>query len=123
MKTGPVALVTKQCVYNIPCYCDGCYISETNWPLKVCIKEHKYNLKKVCLKKSQLAQYAYKEGYKISCKELQVLQTEWNTTYRKYKKFTHKSLADYLINQANLDISIWNLITAAKARKLQLNLV
>jgi hypothetical protein len=45
IKTGPVTDIqqTKQCVYNTPCECGRCYISETSRPLEVHIKEHKYN--------------------------------------------------------------------------------
>jgi hypothetical protein len=65
MKTGPVRNIqqTKQCMYNIPCGCGGFYIGETNRPLEVRIKEHKYNLTRGLLEKSKLAQHAYKEGH------------------------------------------------------------
>jgi hypothetical protein len=61
MKTRPVrdAQQTKQCVYSIPCDCDGCYIGETSRTLEVRIKEHKYNLTHGLLEKLKLAQNAY----------------------------------------------------------------
>jgi hypothetical protein len=43
------------------------------------------------IKKSKLAQQSYKEGHKICWKETEVLQTELNATYRKYKESTHVS--------------------------------
>jgi hypothetical protein len=47
------------------------------------------------------------------------LQIEPNTTYRKYKKSAHMSLADHPISQTSLDISpICTPIIAAEVRKL-----
>jgi hypothetical protein len=81
LKTGPVrdAQQMKQCVYSIPRDCGRCYISETSRPLKVCIKEHKYNLTRGLLEKSKPAQHAYEEGHKICWNEAKVLQIEPNT--------------------------------------------
>jgi hypothetical protein len=88
MKTGLVrdAQQTEQCAYNIPCDCDGCYISKTNRPLEVRIKEHKYNLTQGLLEKSKVAQHAYREGHRICRKEAKALQIEPDTTYRKCKE-------------------------------------
>jgi hypothetical protein len=85
MKTGLVgdAQQMKQCVYNIPRDCGRSYINKMSRPLEVCIKEHKYNLTQSLLEKLKLAQHAYKEGHKICWKEVNVLQIEPNTTYRK----------------------------------------
>jgi hypothetical protein len=120
MKTGPVrdAQQMKKCVYNIPCDCGRCYIGETSRPLKVCIKEHKYNLTQGLLEKSKLAQHAYREGHKICCwNEAKVLQTEPNTTYRKYKESAHISLINHLISQPSLDISpIWTHIITVEVK-------
>jgi hypothetical protein len=71
-------------MYNIPCDCGRCYIGETSRLLEVHIKEHKYNLTQGLLEKSKLAQHAYKEGHKICWNEVNALQTEPNTAYRKY---------------------------------------
>jgi hypothetical protein len=78
---------------------------ETSRPLEVHIKEHKYNLMQGLLEKSKLAQYAYEEGHKICWKEVKALQTELNTTYRKYKESTNMSLIDQLINTAWTSLS------------------
>jgi hypothetical protein len=51
------------------------------------------------LEKSKLALHAYKEGHKICWKEVKVLQTELNTTYRKYKESAHMSLMDHPISK------------------------
>jgi hypothetical protein len=110
----------KQCVYNMPCDCDRCYISEKSRPLEVLIKEHKYNLTHGLLEKSKLAQYAYKEGHRICWKEAKVLHIEPNNTYRKYKESTHMSPVDHPVSQPSLDISpIWTPIITAEVRKLQ----
>jgi predicted GIY-YIG superfamily endonuclease len=108
-------------VYNIPCDCGRCYIGATSRPLKVRIKEHKYNLTEGLLENSKLAQHAYEEDHNISWQESTVLQIEPNTTYRKYKESAHMSLVDHLISQPSLDISpIWTAIIAAEVGKLQL---
>jgi hypothetical protein len=60
-------------------------MGETSRHLEVHIKEHKYSLIQGLLRKSKLAQHAYKEGHKICWKEAKVLQIEPDTTYRKYK--------------------------------------
>jgi predicted GIY-YIG superfamily endonuclease len=88
MKPGPVRddQKMKESVYNIPCVCGRCYIGETNTPLEVRIKKHKYNLTQCLLEKSKLVQPAYEEGHKICWNEVRALQIEPNTTYRKYKK-------------------------------------
>jgi hypothetical protein len=85
MKTGPVrdARQMKQCVYSIPCDCDRCYIGETSRPLKVRIKEHKFNLTQGLLEKSKSAQRAYAKGHKICWNKARVLQIKPNTTFRK----------------------------------------
>jgi hypothetical protein len=94
---------------------------QTNGPLEICIKEHKYDLTQGLPKKSKLAQYTYEERHKICWKEAKVLQVEQNTTYRKYKESTHMCLVDHLISQPSLDISlIWTPIIAAVI-KLQLH--
>jgi hypothetical protein len=119
MNTGPVRDVhqTKQCAYSIPCDCGRCYIGETSRPLEVHIKEHKYNLTQGQLQKSKLGQHAYKEGHKICWNEAKVLQTEPNTTYRKYKESAHMSLIDNLISQPSLDISpIWTPLIQQKSK-------
>jgi hypothetical protein len=105
MKTGPVkdAPQTKQCVYNIPCYCTRCYIGKTSRPLEECIKEHKYNLTQGLLEKSKLAKYAYEEGHKIYWEVVKVFQIEPNTTHTKYKESAHMSLIDHPISQHSLD--------------------
>jgi predicted transcriptional regulator len=72
----------RSSVYNIPCDYGRCYITERSRPLKVRIKEHKYNLTQSLLEKSKLVQYAGKECHKICWKEEKVLQIEPNTTYR-----------------------------------------
>jgi hypothetical protein len=87
-------------------------MGETSRPLEVRIKEHKYNLIQGLLRKSKLAQHAYKEGHKICRKEAKVLQIEPETTYRKYKEFTHMSMVGRLMNQHSLNISpIWTFIS------------
>jgi hypothetical protein len=49
-------------------------------------------------------------------KEVNVLQIEPNTTYRKYKEFTHMSLIDHPISQPSLNNSpIWTPIIAAES--------
>jgi hypothetical protein len=107
-KTGPVrdAQKRKRCLNNIPCDCGRCYIGETSRPLKVRIKEHKYNFAQSLLEKSEFVQHAYKEGHKIRWKEVKVLQIEPNTTYRKYMESAHMSLTDHPISQPSLDIII-----------------
>jgi hypothetical protein len=86
MKTGAVrdAQQTQQCVCNIPCDRDRCYVGEISEPLETRIKEHKYNLTRGLLGKSKLAQHAYEEGHIVCWNELNVLQIEPNTSYRKY---------------------------------------
>jgi hypothetical protein len=80
-----------------------------------------YSLFECLLEKSKLAQHAYKNGHKICWKEAKVLQTEPDTTYRKYKQSAHMSLVDHPISQPSLDISpIWTPVIAAEVRKLQL---
>jgi hypothetical protein len=65
---------------------------------------------------------SYEEDHKICWKEKKVLQTEQNTTYRKYKESAHMSLLAHSISQPSLDISpIWTPITKAEVRKLQLH--
>jgi hypothetical protein len=92
--------------------------------LDACIKEHKYNLTQGLLKKSKLAQDAYKKKATTCWKEANALQTEPNTTYRKYKESAYMSLVDHPISQPSLDISlIWSPTIAAKVRELQLRLV
>jgi hypothetical protein len=106
---------TKQCVYNIPCDCGGCYIGETSRPLQVCIKDHKYNLTQSLIEKSKLVQLASEKGNKLCWKEANVLQMETNNTYRKYKEPVQMSLVDNPISQESLDISpIWTPIIAAE---------
>jgi hypothetical protein len=56
------------CVYSISCDCGRCYIGETNRPLELRIKEHKYNLKQGLLEKSKLAQHAYVRKKRTSCR-------------------------------------------------------
>jgi hypothetical protein len=80
---------TKQCVYNIPCDYACYYIGETSRTSEVCITEHKHNLTQGLLEKSKSAQHAYEEGYKLCQNEAKVLQTQPDTTYRKYKESTH----------------------------------
>jgi hypothetical protein len=73
------------------------------------------------LEKSKLAQHAYEEGHRIRWKEAKILQTEPNTTYRKYKEAAHMSLLDHPISQPSLDISpIWTSVITAEVKKLQL---
>jgi hypothetical protein len=100
METGPVrdAQQTKQCVYSILRDCGRCYIGETNRPLQVRIKEHKYNLRQGLLEKSKLPQHAYGEGHKICCTESKILQIDPTTTYRKHKERSHMSLLDHPIS-------------------------
>jgi hypothetical protein len=107
MKTGPVgdAKQAKQCVHNILCQCGRCYIGETSRPSEIRIKEYKYNWTQSLLKKSKLAQHAYEEGHQIHWKDVNVLQIEPNTTYRKYKESTHMPLAAHPISQPSLNIS------------------
>jgi predicted GIY-YIG superfamily endonuclease len=83
---------TKQCVYSIPCERGRCYISQTSRPLKVRIKEHRYNVTQGLLKKSKLAQHTEEEGHKICWKDEKVLQIEPHATYRKYKESAHISV-------------------------------
>jgi hypothetical protein len=66
------------------------------------IKEYKYNLTQSLLEKSKLAQHVYEEGHKICWEEVKVLQTEPNTTDRKYMESAHMSLIDYVISQSSL---------------------
>jgi predicted GIY-YIG superfamily endonuclease len=120
MKTGPArdAQQTKQCVYSIPCDCGRCYTGETRRPVKVRIKEHKYNLTQGLLEEPKLAQHAYEEGHRICWSEAKVLQTEPNTTSRKYKESAHMSLLDHPISQPSSDISpIWTPVITAEVRK------
>jgi hypothetical protein len=122
-KTGPVrgAQQTNHCVYNIPCDCGRCYISEVIRPLEVCIKEQKQNLTQGLIEKSKLVKHVYEEGHKICSEEVKVLQIEPNSTYRKYKLSAHVSLVDHPISQPSLDISpIWTPFIAAEVRELQL---
>jgi hypothetical protein len=117
MKTGPVrdTQQTKQCVYSIPCDCGRCYISETSRPLEVHIKEHKYNLTQGLLEKSKLAQHAYEEGNKISCR----LSTTPHTENTK----NQPTCFCWTIRSVNpvLDISpIWALVITAEVKKIQL---
>jgi predicted GIY-YIG superfamily endonuclease len=119
MKTGPVrdAQQMKQCVYSITCDCGRCYIGETDRPLEVRIKEHKYNLTQGLLEKSKLAHhtYEYEEGHKICWNEAKVLQIEPNTTCRKYKESAHMSLLDHPISHPSLDVSsIWTPVITEK---------
>jgi predicted GIY-YIG superfamily endonuclease len=119
MKTGPVrnSQKKKQYVYNIPCNCGRCYIGETSWYLELRIKEHKYNLRQDLLEKSKLCQHAYEEGHKICWTEAKVLQTEQNTTYRKYKESAHISLIDHPSSQPSLDISpIWTSVITEEVK-------
>jgi hypothetical protein len=71
---------------------------------KECTKEHKHNLTQGLLEKSNSAQQTYKEGQK-TCWEEDVLQTEPNTTYRKYKESVHMFLVAHPISQCTLAIS------------------
>jgi hypothetical protein len=58
---------------------------------------------------------------KICWNKARVLQTDPNTTYRKYKESAHMSLLDHPISQPSLDISpIWTPAIAAEIKKLQL---
>jgi hypothetical protein len=57
-------------------------IGETGKPLKVHVKEHRYDLKQGLLEKSKSAQHAYQEGNQICEKEATVLQAETNSVYR-----------------------------------------
>jgi predicted GIY-YIG superfamily endonuclease len=86
MKTGRIrgAQQMKQYVYSIPCNCGRRYICETTRRLELRIIAHKFNLTQGLLKKSKLAQHAYEEGHKIFWKLAKILQTEPNTTYKKY---------------------------------------
>jgi hypothetical protein len=74
MKTVPVrdTQQTKQCVYNISRDCGTCYIGKTSRTLEVSIKEHKYNINQILLKKYKLVQHAG-QGHKICWKEAKVL--------------------------------------------------
>jgi translation elongation factor EF-4 len=52
--------------------------------------------------------------------DLEVLQIEPNTTYRKYKESAHMSLLDDPIRQPSVDISpIWTPVITAEVKKLQ----
>jgi hypothetical protein len=93
---------------------------ETNRPLEVSIKEHKYNLRQGLLEKLELAQHAYEEGHKICWYEAGVLQIEPNIIYRKYKESAHMSLLANPISQPSLDISpTWIPVICEEAGKLQ----
>jgi hypothetical protein len=122
MKTGCVRDAQQmECVCNIPRACGRCYISKTNRPLEVYIKEHKYNLTQALLEKPKLAQHVYEGAHKIYRKEAKVL-TEQNTTYRKHKESAHMSLIDHPLFQPSLDISpIWTPFITAKLKKPQLH--
>jgi hypothetical protein len=74
-------------------------------------------MKQGLLEKSKLSQLAY-EGHRICWKEAKVLQTEPNTTYRKYKESAHMSLVYHLIRQPSLDVSpVWTLVITAEAKR------
>jgi hypothetical protein len=70
----------QHCIIKFPCDCGRCHISKTIRPLKVCIKEHKYNLTQILLEKSKLAQHGYEAGHKICWNEAKVFHIEPNTT-------------------------------------------
>jgi hypothetical protein len=89
--------------------------------LEVRIKEHKYNLTQGLLEKSNSGQRVYEEGHSICWEEAKGLQTEPNTTYRKYKESAHMSLVDHPISQPSLDISpVWTPVITAEVRQLHL---
>jgi hypothetical protein len=48
------------------------------------LHEHRHDVKEGFLEKSELAQHAYDEGYKVGWDEARVLETESNSRYRKY---------------------------------------
>jgi predicted GIY-YIG superfamily endonuclease len=103
---GPVedVLQSKQCVYTIPCDCGGCYIGETDRPLQVRIKEHKYSRTQDLFQKSNSAEHAYEEAHQLCWNEATALQIETNI-YRKYKELANSSLAANPITYPSSDLS------------------
>jgi hypothetical protein len=76
MKTRPERdpLQTAQCFYSIPCECGRSYIGETDRPLAVRLREHRYSLQQGLLEKSKLAQHAYEEGHRVGWDDARVLE-------------------------------------------------
>jgi hypothetical protein len=99
-------------ISNWPNYRYTQWDTDVNWTVQICLADdvacdcsmlhrqnehfYKYAIRsastvchEVCLK-TKSTQYA-REGHKICWKELNVFQTKLNTTYRKYKEFSHVS--------------------------------
>jgi hypothetical protein len=96
-------------------------VGETSGLLEVRIEEYKYNLTQGLFEKSKLAQHACEEDHKMCWKEAKALQTELNSTRRKFKETAHAVLANHAISQPSLDISpICTANIAAEVSELQL---
>jgi hypothetical protein len=96
---------TAQCGYSVLCECGRSYIGETGRLLAARFREHRHNLKEGLLKKSKLAQHAFKEGHKVSWDKGRILDIESHSRYRKYKEAAHMACSINPISQSSLNIS------------------
>lgn len=89
-----------QCIYRIPCKCCREYIGETSTTLGVRINKHICNIRKWYFDRSKLAAHDFEEGGQIDKNQRDILQSESNTIYRKYREATHNPL-----NQSDVDMT------------------
>lgn len=122
MRVGPVRdeQSRKQFVCNIPSNECRYYTVETCRPLKVRIKEHKYNLTLILLKKLKLAKCVHLKATKCVGKKPRPCRLKQNTTYWQYRGSADMSgrASDQSPNFHNFPS--WTPIIAAEARKLHL---
>jgi hypothetical protein len=78
MKSNTDTLERPQYVYRIPRECGREYIGKTSRPLKIRIREYKYNLRRGHFNKSKLAPHAFVGVHKIDRTNATILQFEPN---------------------------------------------
>jgi hypothetical protein len=74
------------CSYIIPCECGISYIGKIGRLLVMQFHEHRHTQKEGLTEKSELAQHACKEYQSEGLDDTRILETESNSSCRKYKE-------------------------------------